>query len=158
VIWSTLQHRITLSCLTMHGLKRRCQQLKIGLEFAVLLTSLCQLTCCQSPDHMCSSVRLIPRGIPPRSSVLVTRNEARQFVSAYGGRSETRSTSLLAARLCLWSDSRQHTSTGGHGLSCRKSVGRLHRHSAISELIKRALMSAAIPLQLEPIDLTESAE
>ena len=41
-------------------------------------------------------------------------------------------------------------STGRHGLSCRKSAGRLSRHSAVNELIKRALMSAENPSQLEP--------
>ena len=41
-------------------------------------------------------------------------------------------------------------SSGRHGLSCRKSAGRLSRHSAVNDLIKRALMSAEIPSRLEP--------
>ena len=45
--------------------------------------------------------------------------------------------------------------TGRHGLSCRKSAGRLSRHSAVNELIKRALMSAEIPSRLEPTLLVQ---
>lgn len=41
-------------------------------------------------------------------------------------------------------------SSGRHGLSCRKSAGRLSRHSAVNDLIKRALMSAEVPSRLEP--------
>ena len=44
-------------------------------------------------------------------------------------------------------------STGRHGLSCRKSAGRLSRHSAVNDLIKRALSSAEIPARLEPPSL-----
>jgi len=46
-------------------------------------------------------------------------------------------------------------STGRHGLSCRKSAGRLSRHSAVNDLIKRALMSAEIPSRLEPRSLAQ---
>jgi len=46
-------------------------------------------------------------------------------------------------------------STGRHGLSCRKSAGRLSRHSAVNDLIKRALMSAEVPSRLEPRSLTQ---
>lgn len=46
--------------------------------------------------------------------------------------------------------------TGRHGLSCRKSAGRLSRHSAVNDLIKRALMSAEIPSRLEPKSLTRN--
>jgi hypothetical protein len=46
-------------------------------------------------------------------------------------------------------------SFGRHGLSCRKSAGRLSRHSAVNELIKRALMSAEIPSRLEPTSLAQ---
>jgi hypothetical protein len=49
-------------------------------------------------------------------------------------------------------------STGRHGLSCRKSAGRLSRHSAVNELIKRALMSAEIPSKLEPTSLIRQNE
>ena len=44
-------------------------------------------------------------------------------------------------------------STGRHGLSCSKSAGRLSRHSAVNDLIKRALMSAEVPSRLEPRSL-----
>ena len=43
--------------------------------------------------------------------------------------------------------------TGRHGLSCRKSAGRLSRHHALNDLIKRALSSAEIPSRLEPSSL-----
>ena len=46
-------------------------------------------------------------------------------------------------------------SMGRHGLSCRKSAGRLSRHSAVNDLIKRALMSAEIPSRLEPKSLSQ---
>ena len=46
-------------------------------------------------------------------------------------------------------------STGRHGLSCRKSAGRLSRHSAVNDLIKRALLSAEVPSRLEPRSLTQ---
>lgn len=44
-------------------------------------------------------------------------------------------------------------STGRHGLSCRKSAGRLSRHSAVNDLIKRGLSSAEVPCRLEPSSL-----
>ena len=44
-------------------------------------------------------------------------------------------------------------STGRHGLSCRKSAGRLSRHNAVNDLLKRALQSAEIPSRLEPRSL-----
>ena len=43
-----------------------------------------------------------------------------------------------------------------HGLSCRKSVGRHHRHSAVNETIHRALVSAHVPSRLEPSGLYRS--
>eukprot|EP00731_Ephydatia_muelleri_P000760 Em0001g760a len=43
-----------------------------------------------------------------------------------------------------------------HGLSCRKSAGRHHRHSAVKEIIHRALVSAHIPSRLEPSGLYRS--
>jgi len=39
---------------------------------------------------------------------------------------------------------------GLHGLSCRFSAGRLPRHSALNEIVKRSLQSAGIPSVLEP--------
>jgi len=49
-------------------------------------------------------------------------------------------------------------STGRHGLSCRKSAGRLSRHSAVNDLIKRALLLAEIPSKLEPTSLLPQNE
>ena len=43
--------------------------------------------------------------------------------------------------------------TGIHGLSCRKSAGRLSRHSAVNDLIKCALLLAETPSKLEPTSL-----
>ena len=43
-----------------------------------------------------------------------------------------------------------------HGLSCRKSAGRHHRHSAVNEIIHRALVSAHVPSRLEPSGLYRS--
>ena len=40
--------------------------------------------------------------------------------------------------------------TGVHSLSCRKSKGRLPRHSYLNDIIKRALMAIDIPCALEP--------
>ena len=45
-------------------------------------------------------------------------------------------------------------SSGIHGLACRKSAGRHMRHSAVNDLIKRALASAEIPSLLEPSSLS----
>ena len=42
-------------------------------------------------------------------------------------------------------------SLGTHGLSCRHIEGRFHRHAYINGIIHRALTSAKIPSQLEPI-------
>jgi hypothetical protein len=39
---------------------------------------------------------------------------------------------------------------GHHALSCRFSAGRLPRHSAINDVVKRALQSAGLPAHLEP--------
>ena len=46
--------------------------------------------------------------------------------------------------------------SGTHGLSCRKSAGRLARHNAVNELIRRALLTAEIPSRLEPSKLSHS--
>ena len=42
---------------------------------------------------------------------------------------------------------------GRHGLSCLKSAGRIPRHAAINDIIKRALATAGIPATLEPAGL-----
>jgi len=43
-----------------------------------------------------------------------------------------------------------------HGLSCRWSEGRHHRHAALNNIIHRALSSAKIPSRLEPSGLQRS--
>ena len=43
-----------------------------------------------------------------------------------------------------------------HGLSCRKSAGHHHRHSAVKEIIHRALVSAHIPSRLDSSGLYRS--
>ena len=49
----------------------------------------------------------------------------------------------------------EHVDTfGGHGLSCRRSAGRLQRHSMINDVMKRALGSSDIPSVLEPPGLS----
>ena len=42
---------------------------------------------------------------------------------------------------------------GHHGLSCTKSAGRFPRHSALNDVLKRALSSAGVPSILEPVGL-----
>ena len=42
------------------------------------------------------------------------------------------------------------------GLSCRKSAGRYHRHSAVNNIIHRALAVAHVPSRLEPLGLYRS--
>ena len=45
---------------------------------------------------------------------------------------------------------------GTHGRSCKRSEGRHHRHSAVSDILHRALRSAQVPARLEPSGLTRS--
>ena len=40
---------------------------------------------------------------------------------------------------------------GTHGLSCRRSGGRIPQHAAVNETIRRALVSGSIPVVLEPV-------
>ena len=42
-------------------------------------------------------------------------------------------------------------STGTHGLSCKRSGGRIPRHHSANETIRRALVSGGIPSILEPV-------
>ena len=42
-------------------------------------------------------------------------------------------------------------STGHHGLSCRRSGGRISRHQSANETIRRALVSGGIPAVLETV-------
>ena len=43
-----------------------------------------------------------------------------------------------------------------HGLSCRWSEGRHHRHAEMNDIMKRALTSAKIPSRLEPSGLHQT--
>ncbi|KAI5640648.1 hypothetical protein NE865_06966 [Phthorimaea operculella] len=45
---------------------------------------------------------------------------------------------------------------GHHGLSCRKSAGRIPRHAALNDVIRRALVSANVPAKLEPNGIVRS--
>ena len=45
---------------------------------------------------------------------------------------------------------------GRHGLSCRRSEGRHHRHAAMNDIIHRALTSAHVPARLKPPGLMRS--
>lgn len=45
-------------------------------------------------------------------------------------------------------------SLGHHGLHCLRSAGRLYRHAAINDLIRRALSTASLPATLEPSGLS----
>ena len=38
-----------------------------------------------------------------------------------------------------------------HGLSCKFRAGRLPRHAALNDIIKRGLQSAGVPSILEPV-------
>ena len=65
----------------------------------------------------------------------------------------------LGAKICL-----SHTcvcgdqvkNDGTHGLSCKRSAGRLPRHSHVNDLIKRALVSGGIASVKEPQGLSRS--
>ena len=39
-----------------------------------------------------------------------------------------------------------------HGLDCRRSLGKHSRHSAVNDVIHRALSAAGVPSQLEPVE------
>ena len=45
---------------------------------------------------------------------------------------------------------------GLHGLSCKSSQGRHHRHAAINHIVHRALMAAQVPSRLEPSGISRS--
>ena len=63
----------------------------------------------------------------------------------------------LGAHLCrphtCWQCSAEVDSVATHGLSCRWSEGRHHRHVAVNDIIHRALSSAKRPSCLEPSGL-----
>ena len=41
--------------------------------------------------------------------------------------------------------------SGAHGLSCRRSGGRLPHHASVNEAIRHALVSGGVPAVLEPV-------
>ena len=43
-----------------------------------------------------------------------------------------------------------------HGLSCKRSAGRHYRHSAVNDIIHRALVASHVPSRLEPLGLYRS--
>ena len=45
---------------------------------------------------------------------------------------------------------------GTHGLSCKRSEGRHHRHAALNDIVHRALTTAHIPSRLEPAGICRS--
>ena len=53
----------------------------------------------------------------------------------------------------LWRECKQLST---HGLSCRKSDRKHHRHAAVNQIIKRALGAAKIPARLEQNGLSRS--
>jgi len=61
---------------------------------------------------------------------------------------------VCAPHVCVCGE--QVSTSGTHGLACRKSAGRHFRHNAVNDLIKRALASAETPAILEPASLCRS--
>ena len=63
----------------------------------------------------------------------------------------------LGTALCLPHDCSQCGArvdeTGVHALSCRRSQGRLPRHSSLNDIVKRALVAVKVPCTLEPCGL-----
>ena len=45
---------------------------------------------------------------------------------------------------------------GTHGISCRCSEGRHHRHATVNSIIHRSLISAKIPSRLEPTGMSRA--
>ena len=66
----------------------------------------------------------------------------------------------LGAHLCAPHDcthcGRRVDEIGLHGLSCRRSTGRLPRHNQLNTIIKQSLASANIPSVLEPQGLSRT--
>ena len=86
--------------------------------------------------------------------MLICWNAPRQFViphcdSATSWCANLRSPSMRLRR-------KRRPIYGVHGLSCRRSAGRHSRHSAVNDLIKRALTAAEIPARLEPSCLSRN--
>ena len=68
----------------------------------------------------------------------------------------------LGSSLCLLHSCTQcgawTEDTGLHALSCCRSKGRLPRHSALNDIVKRALVDADIPATLKPRGLCQGDE
>ena len=63
--------------------------------------------------------------------------------------------SLCRPHLCQYCEA-EVNELAIHGLSCRRSEGCHHRHSAINDIIHRALTAARVPSRLEPAGLYQS--
>ena len=79
-----------------------------------------------------------------------SRHFHRQRHSPYRRRSPRRTHCLHSSSMQMWND-------GGHirysFLSCRFSAGRILRHSALNDVVRRGLSAAGIPSMLEPSGL-----
>ena len=64
-------------------------------------------------------------------------------------------TAVCVAHQCQHSGE-EVNNQGTHGLSCRRSEARYHRHAAVNSIIKRAFETAKIPARLEPVGLSRS--
>ena len=60
---------------------------------------------------------------------------------------------IVEEHRCICGASVHRNST--HGLSCRKSGGRISRHQAANETLRRALVSSGVPSILEPIGVCQ---
>jgi len=81
-------------------------------------------------------------------------------ISSLGLRMCNATSLRLSAHLCAPHDcthcGRRVDKTGLHGLSCRRSTGRLPRHNQLNAIIKQSLASANIPSVLEPQGLSRT--
>ncbi len=121
---------------------------------------------CDGPVAVASASSLISEASPiARARLLASQqNEAGAWLtapplSALGLRMDNDSIRVavglhLGSALCIPHDCAlcgpQVDETGVHALICRKSKGRLPRHSYLNDIIKRALMAIDIPCALEP--------
>ena len=64
-------------------------------------------------------------------------------------------TQLCRPHMCHHCDS-EVDGFGIHGLSCRWSEGRHHRHSALNDIVFRTLSAAKVPSRLEPSGIYRS--
>ena len=80
-----------------------------------------------------------------RNPMLICWNAPRQFVIPHCD-SATSWCANLRSHQCVCGE---NVDQYGDGLSCRRSAGRHSRHSAVNDLIKRALTAAEIPARLD---------